>query len=356
MYTWSTSAFLFNWVCRPQNGVQASSMVPVSSSEHAQQLALRVQQLCVLRELWNELQVARAMPNGLQPRGGPTAVFSETALLLLLLSMLYSVFDAQPSAVNLERLNPSSAGFRAAIASVLQSWKKIAVPITRIRHNFAFHGSARRDGTENAMKAVMELGSDGVAIAFELIEELGRIYPWLVLEARGGFHLATALEENFRDVLAARSEVREALLEARRTWAGGSPIEHIDRAVSLLQGAVSTWEGLRLGLGSAPPPDDQGVFMEVWDADMNRLIEEVELLRKLHEAQASAKKMLASIASPKVSTSPDDTLRQSLATTAAALSAWRGLLHSRPKALHALDEAEASVSRLVAALALDEAT
>lgn len=118
-------------------------MTPTSSSEHAHQLALRIQQLCVLRELWNELQVARSMPTSLQPKGSSHAGFSESAFFLLLLSMLYSVFDAQSTAVNLERLTPDSAEFRAAIAPALRNWKKIAVPITRIRHNFAFHGSAR---------------------------------------------------------------------------------------------------------------------------------------------------------------------------------------------------------------------
>ncbi len=333
--------------------MQASGMAPVSSSEHAHQLALRVQQLCVLRELWNELQVARAMPTNLQPKSGPTALFSQTALLLLLLSMLYSVFDAQPSAVNLERLNPKSIEFRAAIASVLRGWKEIAVPVTRIRHNFAFHGSARRDGTENAVKALTELGNDGVAFALEQIEELRRLYPWLVLEAKGGFHVPSAHEETFRNVLAMRSAVHDGVLEARRLWDGGA-LEHLDRAASLLQEAASTWERLRSDLGSAPPSEALGAFIEVWDADMNGLSEEVESFRKLHEAQASARKMLASIASPSVSTSPNDALLQSLATTAAALSAWKGLLQSRPKALHALGEAQASLSRLTAALAQDE--
>lgn len=331
-------------------------MAPVSSSELAHQLALRVQQLCVLRELMNELQMARSMPHGLPPRGGAGAAFSETALLLLLLSMLYSLFDAQPSAVNLERLNPSSEGFKAAIASVLQSWKKIAVPVTRIRHNFAFHGSARRDGTENAMKALTELGNDGVAIGFELIEELRRIYPWLVLEARGGFDLPAALEETFRDLIAARSAAHDAVLEARRTWDGGAPLSHLDRAASLVEQATSTWRRLRGDLGSASPSNDQSAFVEIWDADMTASFEEVESFRKLHEAQTSAKRMLASVANSSVSRSSDDTLRQSLARTTAALSAWRALLGSRPNVIQALDEAVVSVSRLSAMLALDEAT
>jgi len=114
-------------------------MSAISSSEHAHQLALRIQQLRALRELWNELHSARAMPHHIFG-DSPTAPLSETVMLMLLLSMLYSVFDAQPTAVNLARLTPESTDFSEEIALVLQRWRLIEGPITRIRHTFAFHG------------------------------------------------------------------------------------------------------------------------------------------------------------------------------------------------------------------------
>lgn len=186
------------------------------------------------------------------------------------------------------------------------------------------------------------------------MEELRRIYPWLVLEAKGGYHVPSNLEDTFRAVLTGRSAVHAAILDARRAWVVSSPIEHLDLAVSLLEQIAPTWKGLRGAIEAAQPSDGQRAFIEIWDADMSALTKDVESLRKLHDAQSLAKKMLASIASARDST-PENTLRSSIAATVATLSAWRGLLQSRPKALSALEEAEASVSRLEAALALDEA-
>ena len=200
----------------------------VSSGEHAHQLAVRVRQLLTLEQLFREVRAARLSPSHIF-KDAKDAEWSETLMLMLVLSMLYSVFDSQSNAVNLKALDVSNEEFREEVSRIIEQWAAIAGPVRRIRHNFAFHLSMKKDGTANALKAVQELGQEGVRKAYELIEELRQVYPWLVLEARGSYRVPESCVPQFREVLAARRVTHQAILNARKQWNDAAADEALDR-------------------------------------------------------------------------------------------------------------------------------
>lgn len=96
--------------------------------------------------------------------------FAKENMLIILLSMLYSVFD--PSGLNLADKGLSVPDtLKESIQSIRNKWNCIRQPIARIRNNLGFHGTVEK-GTINGTKAFNDLGEKGMEDAFDLIKAL----------------------------------------------------------------------------------------------------------------------------------------------------------------------------------------
>lgn len=322
----------------------------MSPDEFAQQLAVRIQQLIALHQIWIEVQAAR-LSRRFVSDGDSVTPLSDNVLYVLILSMLYSVFDDQPSAVNLERLNPRSGEFSDEISKILEGWRQIKAPIKRIRHRFAFHGSATKDGTENAVNAMKELGDGGSAIAWELIEKLRQLYPWLVLEARSAYALPAQWQARFREFLEFRRRTQQAILEIRRGWNDGTSLPKLELAAGLQREAADVWASVRTQLVDAARPREEEVFVEVWTADLTALGETIESLKRLRLLLESTEAMSPSSGhAVQARESQGEALLRYLTTVSSALPFWKGLIRAEPDVASAFSDLEESVSRLTTAL------
>ncbi len=314
----------------------------VSSHEHAHQLALRVQQLCALEQIYRELQASRQSPYSVFQHS-KEGDLSDVVIFMLLLSMLYSVFDTQAGAVNLKELRPSSDEYEAEVSAVLERWRGVEGPIRRIRHNFAFHGSATKDGTANALKALQELGNDGVSSAYQLIEDLRQLYPWLALEALGGFVVPAAYLSKFRDVLEARRFAHEAVLEVRRKWSTDIPSEILESALSRADDVNRQWSSLRDGLSGEPRPGNLEAFLNVWTLHIEELRKTAESFENFQRTMQSAKETARTSAGTAGGGS-HVWLRLSLTSLLNSLKLWKPIVKPQARYAKAFADVEESVT------------
>jgi hypothetical protein len=288
-----------------------------------------------MEEIYRELQVSRMSRHNLTQKseGFP---LSDVVILMLLYSMLYSVFDDQSGAVNLKELKPQSAEFQSELSTILQKWAVIEGPIRRIRHNFAFHGSASKAGTANAMKALEELGKTGSDTAYGLIEELRQIYPWLVVEAKGGFIVPSAHVTGFREVLSARQADQDALLAARRSWSVDSPREPLEFAIAQAEAVGHRWAAFCNALAASPITDKLPTFLAVWSSQIDGIRKAAETLDNLQRAVRHG--------------DPRTQLRHYLTAFFSTLQFWKTRLQPDARDDEAFANVNDSVSRLVARL------
>jgi len=97
---------------------------------------------------------------------------SQTTLYILIVSYLYTLFDESGTNINVLNEASLSQSLRDKRNEILELWKPLENPITRIRHNFGFHGGGLSQ-IRNVIKASKEIDrNDLLPIIVELLDKL----------------------------------------------------------------------------------------------------------------------------------------------------------------------------------------
>src|SRR5262249_32951517 len=130
-----------------------------------QQIQLRIAQLESFLRVWQFVKGPHAR-RPFQFRDDAALQFAEAQIAMMLYSMLFSVFD--PSGVDIRRFVAVDPELRQTLSDLCSRWQSIEKPITQVRNNFTFHGARAPAGTQRAMTALQDLGTDGSKTAMEL--------------------------------------------------------------------------------------------------------------------------------------------------------------------------------------------
>lgn len=199
----------------------------------AQQVQLRIVQLESFLRVWQLVRIAnaqRAAAGSLSSfafRDETAASHAEAYIAFMLYSMLYSLFDR--SGIDIRKFQATDPELRDALNALGARWQRIETPVARIRHNVGFHGAKTRAGTEAGMAALLELGQAGAVTAFEIIEDLFHLAPWLSEEAQGAAWIPKGSYPHYHDMLVHRATA----LEHSRTRYG--QVDEVTRRAELAQ-------------------------------------------------------------------------------------------------------------------------
>ncbi len=114
---------------------------------------------------------------------------SQTTLYILILSYLYSLFDK--SGINIIDLDKASLSqsSRDKLNEILELWKPLENPITRIRNNLGFHGGGLPQ-IKNAHKAANKIDNNNllpsIVELFDNLESFGKILEYELLHKPQG--------------------------------------------------------------------------------------------------------------------------------------------------------------------------
>ena len=103
---------------------------------------------------------------------------SRTSLYILIISYLYSLFDK--SGVNIIDIDKASLSqsSRDELNEIVELWKPLENPITRIRHNLGFHGGGLPQ-IKNVLKAADEIDKNNllpsIVVLFDKLKNFGKI-------------------------------------------------------------------------------------------------------------------------------------------------------------------------------------
>ena len=103
---------------------------------------------------------------------------SQSTLYIIVLSYLYSLFDRTGLDItNLEKLS-LSLSTRNKLNEILELWKPLKAPITKIRHNLGFHGGKLPQFT-HAYKGVINIDDNNlvpaIVLLFDKLESFSKI-------------------------------------------------------------------------------------------------------------------------------------------------------------------------------------
>jgi len=114
---------------------------------------------------------------------------SQTALYILIISYLFSLFDK--SGTNISDLNEASLSQSSIykLEEIKELWKPLENPITRIRHNLGFHGGGLPQ-IINAYKAADEIDNYSllprIVVLFGKLESFGKTLEYELLHKPRG--------------------------------------------------------------------------------------------------------------------------------------------------------------------------
>lgn len=260
-------------------------MASVGHEELARQAYLRILQLEALARVW---QFVRG-PHVARPvffRDDKHLDFAQSNVFVLLLSMLYSMFDK--SGLDLRRMQPEDDDLAAGLVALAKQWASISKPITKVRHNFGFHASSSVKGTESATEALAALGGDGLVTALGIVEGLFKLAPQIRAEAKLTYRIPPILRSLFAELVQHFEAAQQALRETF-TRLDEDCTEPFGRARVALLAARSAHERIFTDLPGLVAVEERQflVHFDDWLTQLDQLEKSIEGLAGLSDRRRS---------------------------------------------------------------------